>query len=297
MANRYKLVRLLGQGGMGSVHLAEDVVTETHVAVKIIASRLLASGSDGARRFRREAKAASAIDSPHIVRVFDSGADSRTGELYIAMEALEGEDLERLLERTGPLRPTTALRIAVQALRGLARAHEARIIHRDIKPANLFLARAPNGEVTVKLLDFGMVKIKSDPTNATQSTGFTATGSLLGSPLYMSPEQVQSRKDIDERADIWSLGVTLYHALVGRAPHQHISGIGRLIHAICNTPAAPIRDRAPWVSTDIMNAVHQALAIDPNKRYPNATSMLVAIGALLSESITLREDMLVGAKS
>lgn len=276
------------------MHLAEDVTTSQHLAVKIISGRLLASTSgDGVRRFRREAKAASAIDSPHIVRVLDSGEDEHTGELFIVMEHLDGDDLQRVLERVGPLAPSVALRIAVQALRGLVRAHEARIIHRDIKPANLFLARQPNGEMTVKLLDFGIAKIKADPLDVAHSTGLTTTGTFLGSPLYMSPEQVQSSKDIDERTDLWSLGATLYCALTGQAPHQHISAVGKLIFTICSTPAPPLRERAPWISAEIARAVHQALTIDPDKRFSSAAEMLASLEMLLPNPKPLHEDELV----
>ena len=181
---KYELVRLLGEGGMGAVYEARATGTQERVAVKVMNSRLLELGGDGIHRFRREARAASAVDSKHIVRVIEFGDDEATGLLYLVMEHLEGEDLQHLVDRRGPLVPDAALRVAAQALIGLQKAHEARIIHRDIKPANLFLARGPDGEITVKLLDFGIAKIKADPLGAVHTTGLTNTGGILGSPLY-----------------------------------------------------------------------------------------------------------------
>src|SRR5689334_4031844 len=156
---KYRLVQLLGKGGMGSVYEAEHTGTGRHVAVKLISRRLLSHGSEGPRRFRREARAAGTIDSPHIVQILDSGSDDASGSLYLVMEYLHGEDLQRLIDRVGPLPPEVALRVVAQALLGIQKAHEASIVHRDIKPANLFLAKRDDGEVTVKLLDFGIAKV------------------------------------------------------------------------------------------------------------------------------------------
>jgi serine/threonine-protein kinase len=294
LGRRYKLVRLIGEGGMGSVYEAEDPSAGRKVAVKVIGSKRLAGEKDGVRRFRREAKAAGAISSEHIVRLLDSGEDEATGALYIVMEYLHGEDLQRLIDRVGPLPPDVALRIAAQALTGLAQAHEARIIHRDIKPANVFLSRGEGGVVTVKLLDFGIAKITADPLGAAQATALTSTGNLLGSPLYMSPEQVQSSREVDARTDVWSLGTTIYCALAGSAPHHHITAIGPLLFAICGKPAQPLHERAPWVPAEVADVIHRALAIELEPRYASARDMLEAVQALLPDGAALREDMLVG---
>jgi eukaryotic-like serine/threonine-protein kinase len=289
---KYKLVGLLGEGGMGSVYEARHTGTSRRVAVKLIRPDKLAPGGTAESRFRREARAAGAIRSPHIVEILDSGTDEATGHLYLVMEHLAGEDLKHLLDRRGPLPCDVALRIAGQALAGLARAHAAGVVHRDIKPANLFLAREDEGSVRVKVLDFGVAKVRPDPLRGPETLGLTDTGGFLGSPLYMSPEQVQSSKDVDARADVWSLGCVLYAALAGRAPHQDIESFGRLIVAICGTPAPPLRDVAPGVPEEVAAVVHRALAIDPAERTPSAAAMLEAIRALSPGGLALREEML-----
>jgi eukaryotic-like serine/threonine-protein kinase len=292
---KYKLIRALGRGGMGTVYMAEHETTGQRVAVKIIHSRLLAPDGDGARRFRREARAASAINCEHIVRVFDAGEDEATGLLYLVMELLDGEDLQSLIDRVGPLDPHAALLITAQALAGLREAHEANIVHRDIKPANLFLARGKAGAITVKLVDFGIAKIKGGPLRGVEPTGLTTSSSMLGSPLYMSPEQVMSSKDVDHRTDIWSIGSVLYCALTGRAPHAGIDSVGRLLVTICNTKPAPAQVRAPWLPRAIPELLDPALHLEPEGRYPTAADMLDAIRSLLPEGAALHEGMLVAA--
>ena len=290
--HKYTLVRLLGAGGMGSVYEAREEGTGARVAVKIIHEHLLAPDSGGPSRFRREARAAAAVDSEHIVQVLGAGEDGDKGTPYIALEYLEGEDLQMLIDRVGPLRPEAVIRIAGQALTGLQKAHEAGIVHRDVKPANVFLARGEDGAVTVKILDFGIAKITTELGATGVTTGVTQTGGFLGSPLYMSPEQVQNSRDVDARSDLWSLGSTLYCALAGRAPHQDAAGVGKLILAICVSPAPAIRERAPWVDPALANAVHATLTIDRGQRCPTASAMLAAIRALAPDGFALRADML-----
>ncbi|MDC3988944.1 serine/threonine protein kinase [Polyangium jinanense] len=210
---RYRIIRLLGQGGMGAVYEAEQLETGEHVALKCIDGGLLLRSSSGVGRFQREAKAMGSIDTDHIVRVLDSGTDPKTQAPYMVMELLEGEDLQQLLDRVGKLEVDAALRITAQVCLGLQKAHEARVVHRDIKPANIFLARRADGEIVVKILDFGIAKIKPEPSQGGPTTGLTRTGSLVGSPLYMSPEQARGLSSIDFHTDLWSLGMVLYRAL------------------------------------------------------------------------------------
>jgi eukaryotic-like serine/threonine-protein kinase len=292
LGQKYKLGRLLGEGGMGAVYEAEQLHTGQRVAVKIIHSRLLKPGKDGARRFRREARAASAVNSDHIVQVFDSGVDEATGILFMAMECLEGEDLQQLFARVGPLQPDCALRIFAQALVGLQKAHEAHIVHRDLKPANLFLARSRNGAITVKILDFGIAKLDVDPLRAPRNTSITDTSGFLGSPLYMSPEHVQNSREVDHRTDIWSLGSALYCALAGRAPHEHIHSVGQLLVAICVSQPPDLLTVAPWVPPEVAKVVHGALERRVAARYASATAMFEAIVRLLPAGYALREEML-----
>jgi serine/threonine-protein kinase len=294
VGGRYRLAQVLGEGGMGSVFEAEETTTGERFALKLIHGRLLLSGRGARSRFRREARAASAVASPHIIRVVDSGEDEVTGDLFLVMERLSGEDLQQLVDREGPLRPDAALRIAAQALLGLERAHEAGIVHRDIKPANLFLARGDGGEVTVKILDFGVAKIVADPAKLPHTTGLTHTGGLVGSPLYMSPEQAQGSKAVDHRTDLWSLGSLLYCALCGRAPHAGAGSVGKLILDICSSPARPIREVAPWIAPAVADVVHRALAIDAARRYPSAAAMRAALEPLVPGGLAIRAEMLAG---
>ena len=186
-------------------------------------------------RFHREARAASAVDTEHVVRVLDLGTDAAMDMPYMVMELLCGEDLDQLLARVGSLAPDTVLRIAAQVCLGLEKAHGARVIHRDIKPANLFLARRAAGDVVVKILDFGIAKIKRAPGEL--SSGLTPTGGILGSPRYMSPEQSRASRSIDGRTDLWSLGMVLYHALSGNPRTTRPLTLVALIHvAIAASP-------------------------------------------------------------
>jgi serine/threonine protein kinase len=290
---KYRIISLLGQGGMGSVYEAEQLDSGQRVALKRIEVGIQLRSNTGIARFQREAKATGKIDTDHIVRVLDAKIDPATKSPYLVMELLEGQDLQQLLDKVGALDPRAALRITAQVCLGLQKAHDARVIHRDIKPANLFLARRGGGELTVKILDFGIAKIKPDPSQGGQTTGLTRTGGMLGSPLYMSPEQARGLKEIDFHTDIWSLGVVLYRALSGHAPHGDIDAFGDLIMAICSTSPRPIQDLAPWIPPEVAAIVHRALRLDANERFPTAAAMLAAIQPLLPDGWALRDELLV----
>jgi serine/threonine-protein kinase len=279
IAGKYEIGERLGQGGMGAVFEAKHLGTGGRVAIKLIGQ--LELRDDIKARFAREARAAGAIESMYIVRVFDAGIDHGTGMPYLVMDRLRGEDLAKLLSRVGPLGQGVALRIAAQACLGLAKAHAAGVIHRDIKPANLFLADGDAGEVVVKILDFGVAKLKSEQMRASASddAALTTTGTMLGSPHYMSPEQAESNKAIDHRSDIWSLGVVLYKALTGRTPHAGLDAIKVLV-ANCTVSAPPPRDVAPWIAPEVAAIVARALRIDPAARFQSAMEMHDAIRAL-----------------
>jgi len=294
---KYELVRELGKGGMGLVYEARHLVTGGRVALKVILAEVL--GRDDAQkvvtRFQREARAAACIDSQYVVQVTDSGIDPATANPYIVMEFLAGESLSDRIRRDGPVRPEAVLRMAAQACLGLARAHERGVIHRDIKSANLQLVPRDGGQVLVKLLDFGIAKMRPDAWNGAASQQLTRSDSVLGSPLYMSPEQAVSFRGLDGRSDIWSLGVVMYEALCGRTPHQ--GSIGALVLAICSKPAPPLREKAPWVSPDIAAIVHKSMALEPMQRFQSALEMHAAISALLPEGPVLHESMLAAMPS
>ncbi|KYG03021.1 hypothetical protein BE21_53700 [Sorangium cellulosum] len=288
---KYRILRQLGAGAMGAVYQAEHMGTGRRVALKVITGEL-ASRQDIIDRFWREAKAAGRIDTEHITQVLDSGVDRDRNLPYLVMEFLSGEDLHGLLKKTGPLAPDVALRVIAQACLGLRKAHEAGVVHRDIKPANLFLARRDSGEMIVKILDFGIAKVVMEQAQETETAGLTKTGSLLGSPLYMSPEQALGSKHIDHRSDLWSLGISLYQALSGRTPFDHITAMGQLVVEINYGRLAPVQERAPWVPPEVAAVVDRALQRKPNDRFQSAAEMRDAILPLLTHGWTLAESML-----
>lgn len=291
--SRYEITRIIGAGGMGAVYEAQHAGTGRRVAVKVISTGDLTKDAALVGRFQREAKAAGAVDTQHICQVIDTGTDSSTGWPYMVMEYMVGEDVQQLLRRVGPMASDIALRVVAQACVGLQKAHDAGVVHRDIKPANLFLAKNDSSAVIVKLLDFGIAKVKMEHASELGDAGLTRTGTMLGSPLYMSPEQARGVKTIDHRADIWSLGVVMYELLTGRTPYHHIEALGELIIAICSEPPRPVQDFAGWVSPEVAAVVHRALKAQAADRFQSAGEMLEAIKPLLSGGMSLEEPMLV----
>ncbi|NUQ78930.1 MAG: serine/threonine protein kinase [Polyangiaceae bacterium] len=306
LAHEYQVLRLLGRGGMGAVFEARQKRTGRRVAVKFMA-KILHRDDPRVKRFEREARVAvKLINSKHTARVLAFGEDCATRFPFIVMEYLCGEDLQILINQVGPLPIDVALRVAAQACLGLEKVHKAGVIHRDIKPANLFLAREDTGNVVVKLLDFGIAKIKPneweealakeiansgdilDPALAKKSRQFseklTRTRGVLGSPPYISPEQLRGEESVDHRTDIWSLGLVLYCALTGRPP-------SRLSEGFVGEPQ-PIREIAPWVPAEVSAIVHRAAAALPDERFQSATEMLSAIQILLEGEPILSESML-----
>jgi serine/threonine-protein kinase len=290
---KYQILRQLGQGGMGAVYEARHLGTGRRVAVKVIIGRNVRDRPEMLARFQREARAAGAIESQHVAQVFDTGSDTTTGDPYLVMEFLSGRDLESAIQALGPLPPDVVLRVAAQATIGLAKAHEAGVVHRDIKSANVFLARQDVDAIVVKLLDFGIAKVTDDQFSSSAGVSLTQSGALLGSPLYMSPEQAKGSKTIDHRTDIWSLGIVLYEALTGATPFAHCETLGPLILAIYSDEPKPIRDSAPWVPPEIASLVHKALSRDPTARFSTAKEMFEAVRSLLTSGYSLHESMMV----
>jgi hypothetical protein len=265
-----KLVRPLGEGGMGAVWVAEHLALRTQVVVKFIASGLK-SNKEAQDRFSREAAAASQVKSPHVVQTFDHGITD-DGVPYIVMELLEGRDLGQYLDQDAKMPPDLVVEVVGQLARALDRAHERGIIHRDIKPGNIYLCDAGRtGEVFVKLLDFGIAKgVELDAANRVDSG--TKTGSMIGSPFYMSPEQILGSKSLDHRSDLWSVGVVCFEMLTGRKPFdaETMGGLAIRIHSeplplptVVN-PDLPIAVDA-WFS--------RACARDVDARYDSAKEM------------------------
>jgi serine/threonine-protein kinase len=235
IAGKYQLRRLLGEGGMGAVYEGLHLEIGKRVAIKTISTQR-AHVPELAARFKREARVASAIESENIVQVFDVGHDPQIG-LYMVMEHLVGEDLATRLHRERRLDPMTALAIMAQALHGLERAHAAGIVHRDLKPANLFLVDRGAGRLPlVKILDFGISKFLRDERAADTASVVTRAGAVMGTALYMSPEQAQGGALVDHRSDLWSIGAVLYEMLAGRTPHPLAQTYEGMIVRIVTTP-------------------------------------------------------------
>jgi eukaryotic-like serine/threonine-protein kinase len=273
----YRIVSELGKGGMGMVYRAEHVQLGRPAALKMLQQQL-SSDATIVQRFFNEARAASAIDHPGIVEIYDFGTHS-DGRAYIVMALLKGESLEHRLRR-GPMPPHEGATIVAQAVAALAAAHACGIVHRDLKPDNLFLV--PNdlmpGGIQVKLLDFGIAKLADD-----QTAGFkTQTGALMGTPAYMSPEQCMGRADLDHRTDIYAVGCILFHVFCGRPPFTSDQGTGMMIAAHIRDAAPDPRSFEPRLPEALAAIVLRCLAKEPNARYQTATELrnaLVAAGA------------------
>jgi serine/threonine protein kinase len=271
LGGRYTLIRSLGRGGMGSVYEARTVDGE-RVAVKVILADE-ARSEQARQRFLREAKAASAVRSPNVVKLIDVGEDEARKLPFIVMELLCGSDLAALLKRVGALTPKISARLFVQACRGLGAAHASGFVHRDVKPGNLFLHELASGEVVLKVCDFGIAKqIAADSEGATQEM-LTTTGSILGSPTYMSPEQIKTPRDLDERTDVWSLGASLYHVLTGSAPWDDCGELGEIIFAIFTQDVPHVQSKAPWVDAPFAALVHRAMRRPPEERHRSMAEM------------------------
>jgi serine/threonine protein kinase len=289
---KYRLVREIGSGGMGAVYEASDLRTGRRVALKMILAQLRSENERAAlRRFQREARAGGSIDSQHVAQVTDTGVDPDTDSPYLVMEFLTGEDLRQLLARARTLAPELVLRIMAQACLGLQRAHDLGIVHRDVKPANLFLARCDGGQVVVKILDFGVAKVNAGWVETGEGSELTRSGSLLGSRLYMSPEQAIGWRQLDGRSDIWSLGVVMYEALSGTTPRDG-EATDESILGLCSEPARHIKDRVPCVPLEVASIVHRALSLEPSQRFQSAKEMHDALGALLPGDAFIHDRML-----
>lgn len=244
VAGRYRILLSLATGGMGTVYEAEHVELRKRVAVKILH---LADGPSGevAARFKREARSASSLDHDHIVKVFDAGEDPTYG-LFMVMELLKGEDLERVISTRGPLDPRVAARVVHEVCLALDAAHAAHILHRDLKPANIFLAKGNGDSLRTKIVDFGLAKLVRDA-SGTGRGNLTRAGIVLGTPQYMSPEQAQGLDSVDQRADIYALGAVFYEALVGRTLVPEYSSYERTLYHIMTQLPPRVSESLPTV--------------------------------------------------
>jgi serine/threonine protein kinase len=295
LQDRYRVQRLIGRGGMGSVYEVEDK-TGQKLAAKVVSAGMAGASPTVLERFAREARTASTIKSPNVVSTLDTGSDERLGMPFIIMELMRGIELSAVLKKEGALDPQVCVRLVLQAASGVADAHAGGVVHRDIKPANLFLSVDPESKVvTVKVCDFGVAKRTrlSEGSGAASHLSLTRTGGMIGSPMYMSPEQAKNAKAVDPRTDVWSLSVVLWEALSGRrlwgAPHS----LGELIVAICTEPIPKLTQIAPWIPRDLARVVHLGLERDPAQRPPTVRDLIAALTPFSGGSDQVLETELV----
>ncbi|HYP88100.1 MAG TPA: protein kinase [Polyangiaceae bacterium] len=268
LLGRYRLEAKLGQGGMGTIWRAQHLVLNAPVAVKVI-DRTVIPDEETLSRFMREAQSAAALRSPHVVQIIDYGIDGKVP--FMVMELLEGENLAQRIKRLKRLSPQETARVLTHIGRAIGRAHDAGIVHRDLKPENVFLVHNEDEEIA-KVLDFGVAKVER---HALEEGTRTRTGSILGTPFYMSPEQAQGNRTVDSRTDLWAMGVIAFECLTGKRPF-YSDGLGDLVLAICvreipqpsSIASVPIGFDAWW---------NRAVARDPEKRFQTAKELTEAL--------------------
>jgi serine/threonine protein kinase len=264
IADKYIVESIIGEGGMGLVVAARHLELDQRVAIKLLLPSIAEQGT-AAERFRREARSAARIRSDHVCRVLDVGT-LPSGVPYLVMEHLEGCDLATELELRTRLPLPEAIEYVLQACEGLAEAHSVGIVHRDLKPANLFLAKRSDGSKRIKLLDFGVSKALDD--SGAGQHKLTQTSTLVGSPLYMSPEQLSSSRDVDVRTDIWALGAVLYELLMGKPPFSG-GNIPQLVHAVMNEQQPSIEALHTTMPRGVDAVIARALQKQRDARYPS----------------------------
>jgi serine/threonine-protein kinase len=260
LRGKYRVERVLGEGGMGVVLLATHLRMDRRVAIKFLREGARAAE---ASRFATEARAASKLRGEHAVQILDVD-DGDDGRPFIVMEHLEGADLHAVLKKSGPLAIAEAAAHVLQACEGIAEAHAAGIVHRDLKPANLFLTKRPDGGALLKILDFGI----------SQSAG--ARGDVIGSPWYMAPEQLRGTATIDARADVWALGVVLYELLTNGLPFE-ASGAAELALRVASDPPRDARERRPELDEALVSVVNRCLEKNPADRYASVAELARAL--------------------
>jgi eukaryotic-like serine/threonine-protein kinase len=287
IGDKFVIESLIGEGGLGVVVAAKNLHLDQTVAIKYLRPSALASPGV-AERFLREARLAARIRSEHVVRVYDVGT-LPDGAPYMVMEYLAGTDLGRQLSASGPLPVDRAVDYVLQACEALAEAHIAGIVHRDIKPDNLFVATSTGGKSVVKILDFGISKISRKHT--TSGRELTEAGDKFGTPVYMSPEQLMSTRDVDARADVWAIGVVLYELLTGKLPFD--GDLPELCTAILHKEPVPLTTARPYLPVRLQAVVERCLAKDVAARFQNVAELAQELREFATPASQARIDHVV----
>jgi serine/threonine protein kinase len=275
LAHKYRIDRVLGAGAMGVVVAAHHLGLDTKVAIKLLQNELL-DNEEAVARFAREARAAAKITNEHVARVLDVGV-LETGAPFMVMEFLDGADLHQWLERHGPLPVEQAVDFVLQASEAIAEAHRLGIVHRDLKPSNLFCVPRADGTLSIKVLDFGISKM-SVRTGAGSSVSMTRTATVIGTPLYMSPEQMESSRGVDARADVWALGVILFELLAGKSPF-FAETLPEVCLKIATRPPTPLRELRADVPKEVEAAILRCLEKERDKRCQTVADFCAAIAS------------------
>lgn len=279
IAEKYRLERLLGRGGMGEVYEARHVLVGRRFALKLLHPHV-AQGSSAVSRFLREARAAGSLENPHIAAVVDFATTS-DGVPFLVMEYLEGVSLARLLANEGPLPVPRAVGLLLQICRGLAAAHSAGIVHRDLKPDNLLVVKNHDGTEQLKILDFGIAKLVDEPNAA-----LTHSGAVLGTAFYMAPEQARGEKQVDSRVDIYALGVIAFELLSGHKPHPG-DGYNAILAHILTQPAESLANLRPGLPPRLVELVEAAMAFEPTARPSSAAAWAEELMAFSGRQIAV----------
>jgi serine/threonine-protein kinase len=293
LAGKYRVERVLGVGGMGVVVSAHHIQLDEKVALKFLLPEAV-KNAEALARFEREARAAVKIKSEHVARVSDVGKLDN-GAPYMVMEYLEGGDLSGLLQKQGKLKSEQAVDFVLQAGEAIAEAHSLGIVHRDLKPSNLFCIRRRDGQLSIKVLDFGISKLTSAGAagSGSRDMGMTKTTSVVGSPVYMSPEQMQSSKGVDHRTDIWAIGVILYELLSARVPFE-ADTVTELAVKIVTEPVPPIGATALGLPPGLEQVVLRCLDKSRDKRFQNISDLAEALSPFASARARISIERIQG---
>ena len=283
LEGKFRITKEIGRGGMATVYEAENITLGKRVAVKILAAELVTSRIVR-ERFLREARAAAAIRSPNICDVYDSGMYD--GRPFLVMELLEGESLYDMMTRVRRIDADTTLAVITQAARGLQKAHDSTVIHRDLKPENIFITKTPEGELVVKILDFGLAKFY-EQTGDEVSPRLTREGALFGTPAYMSPEQAKGQGEVDLRSDLWALGCIVYECLTGTTVWNVEQGVAMILAQIAGAPVPKPSKLRPDLPPQFDAWFAKALERDPQKRFQTSRLLAEALSVALTPATSM----------